>query len=91
MPLTVNEIVHSIQLVLMSPCINPDSRLAIISFVKAGFDENGKRIIYTEEMDMQIKTFECIECSKKDEHGNCNEECQVKAYHDLQEQGHKHE
>lgn len=82
-PVTAANIAHAIEHLLRSTCVKPAWRLQIIDYVRAGYDSNGDRIDRSDELDQQIKTLECVECTLSE----CPETCPVRPYHDQLKRG----
>lgn len=78
-PLTAANVAHLIEHLLRSPCLKPTWRVQILDYVRAGYDSYGQRIDRSEELDRQLKTLECTECTE----GGCRTGCPVKPFHDL--------
>lgn len=82
-PVTVAQVAHAIEFLLFSPCLKPTWRLRVLAYVRAGYDADGQRIERSEDLDQEIKTLECEECTED----GCREDCPVKKYHDLLKRG----
>jgi hypothetical protein len=82
-PVTAANIAHAIEHLLSSLCLKPTWRLRVIDYVRAGFDADGKRIERSDDLERQMKTLECEECTESD----CREDCPVKPYRDLLRRG----
>jgi hypothetical protein len=82
-PVTAAHVAHLIEHLLRSPCLKPTWRLRVLDYVRAGFNSDGQRINRSDDLDRQMKTMECEECTED----GCRDECPVKPYRELLRRG----
>lgn len=83
MPLTAADIAHAIDHLLRSPCLKPTDRKRVLDYVASGYNEYGHRIDRSEELEQQMKTLECDECTEVE----CRADCPVRPFRDVLTRG----